>query len=58
MKSATQKLSKSDGDTGVRELRAAGWSAARVLGTAAHAVGLIDRVRDVAVDDLAALVAS
>ena len=26
MKSATQKLSKSDGDTGVRELRAAGWT--------------------------------
>ncbi len=57
MKSATQKLSKSDGDTGVRELRAAGWTAARVLGSAAHAVGLIDRVRDVAVGDLAALVA-
>jgi glutamyl/glutaminyl-tRNA synthetase len=34
MKSATEKLSKSDGDTGVRELRAAGWSAEDVL---AHA---------------------
>ena len=31
MKSATEKLSKSDGDTGVRDLRAAGWSAAAVL---------------------------
>jgi glutamyl-tRNA synthetase/glutamyl-Q tRNA(Asp) synthetase len=31
MKSATEKLSKSDGDTGVRDLRAAGWSAADVL---------------------------
>jgi glutamyl-tRNA synthetase/glutamyl-Q tRNA(Asp) synthetase len=30
MKSATQKLSKSDGDTGVREMRARGWSAIRV----------------------------
>jgi glutamyl-tRNA synthetase/glutamyl-Q tRNA(Asp) synthetase len=31
MKSPTQKLSKSDGDTGVRDLRAAGWSAEKVL---------------------------
>jgi glutamyl/glutaminyl-tRNA synthetase len=31
MKSATEKLSKSDGDTGVRDLRAAGWSAEAVL---------------------------
>jgi len=30
MRSATEKLSKSDGDTGVRDLRAAGWSAADV----------------------------
>jgi glutamyl/glutaminyl-tRNA synthetase len=37
MKSATEKLSKSDGDTGVRELRAAGWPAADVL---AHARAL------------------
>ena len=36
MKSATEKLSKSDGDTGVRDLRAAGWSAEAVL----------DRARD------------
>jgi len=34
MKSATEKLSKSDGDTGVRDLRASGWSAEAVL---AHA---------------------
>jgi len=38
MRSATEKLSKSDGDTGVRELRAAGWSAAEVL---AHARALV-----------------
>jgi glutamyl-Q tRNA(Asp) synthetase len=35
MKSATEKLSKSDGDTGIRDLRAAGWSAADVLARAA-----------------------
>jgi glutamyl/glutaminyl-tRNA synthetase len=31
MKSPTQKLSKSDGDTGVRDLRTQGWTAAQVL---------------------------
>ena len=31
MKTATQKLSKSDGDTGVRDLRAKGWSAEQVI---------------------------
>jgi glutamyl-tRNA synthetase/glutamyl-Q tRNA(Asp) synthetase len=41
MKSATQKLSKSDGDSGVRDLRAAGWSAADLIGYAAHVVGLL-----------------
>jgi glutamyl-tRNA synthetase/glutamyl-Q tRNA(Asp) synthetase len=40
MKSATQKVSKSDGDTGVRELRDAGWSAPRLIGHAAALVGL------------------
>jgi glutamyl/glutaminyl-tRNA synthetase len=35
MKSATQKLSKSDGDTGVRDLRAAGWTPERVIARAA-----------------------
>ena len=34
MKSPDQKLSKSDRDTGVRDLRAAGWSAVRVLDAA------------------------
>ncbi|MEP7117242.1 MAG: glutamate--tRNA ligase family protein [Acidobacteriota bacterium] len=56
MKSATQKLSKSDGDSGVRDLRAAGWSAGRVLGHAAHLAGLIERERDVSVDELPPLV--
>jgi glutamyl/glutaminyl-tRNA synthetase len=38
MKSPSQKLSKSDGDTGVRDLRAAGWSADQVLQKAATLV--------------------
>jgi glutamyl/glutaminyl-tRNA synthetase len=56
MKSATQKLSKSDGDTGVRDLRAAGWSSARVLGRAARLAGLVDAARDVSIDELPSLV--
>jgi glutamyl/glutaminyl-tRNA synthetase len=34
MKSSSQKLSKSDGDTGVRDLRAQGWTAEQVLAKA------------------------
>ena len=37
MKSAEQKLSKSDGDTGVRELRAKGWTPAEVREAAVRA---------------------
>ena len=40
MKSATQKLSKSDGDTGVRDLRARGWQPAQLIGEAARLAGL------------------
>ena len=40
MKSDTEKLSKSDGDTGVRQLRAAGWSAEAVLDRARRSVTL------------------
>jgi glutamyl-tRNA synthetase/glutamyl-Q tRNA(Asp) synthetase len=40
MKSSARKLSKSDHDTGVRDLRAAAWTAARVIGHAAYLVGL------------------
>jgi glutamyl-Q tRNA(Asp) synthetase len=39
MKSPTQKLSKSDGDSGVRDLRAAGWSADHVLQKAVTLLG-------------------
>lgn len=40
MKTPTQKLSKADGDTSVRDLRAVGMTAAKVIGRAATLVGL------------------
>jgi glutamyl/glutaminyl-tRNA synthetase len=40
MKSPTQKLSKSDRDTGVRDLRASGWTAEKVLGRARELANL------------------
>jgi glutamyl-tRNA synthetase/glutamyl-Q tRNA(Asp) synthetase len=40
--SSGRKLSKSDGDAGVREMRAAGVSAPEVIGRAAAAAGLVD----------------
>ena len=43
MKTNTQKLSKSDRDTGVADLRAAGWTAERVIGGAARAIGIASR---------------
>ena len=36
MKSPTQKLSKSDGDTGIRDLRAKGWTAEQVISSLAQ----------------------
>jgi len=36
MKSPTQKLSKSDSDTGIRDLRAKGWTAEQVISSLAH----------------------
>jgi glutamyl-tRNA synthetase/glutamyl-Q tRNA(Asp) synthetase len=48
MKSKTQKLSKADGDSGIRELRANGWRAEAVIGHAAAAAGLLPVERDVA----------
>jgi glutamyl/glutaminyl-tRNA synthetase len=39
MKSASQKLSKSDGDTGIRELRAKGWTPAQVIERALGMIG-------------------
>jgi glutamyl-tRNA synthetase/glutamyl-Q tRNA(Asp) synthetase len=40
MKTPTQKLSKSDGDTGVRDLRARGWTADAVIDRATHLAGV------------------
>jgi glutamyl-tRNA synthetase/glutamyl-Q tRNA(Asp) synthetase len=40
MKSPGRKLSKSDGDSGVRDLARAGWSPEQVIGEAAHQAGL------------------
>ena len=51
------KLSKSAGDTGVRELRAAGVRPDEVLGRAAHAAGLIAAMRALSHDDVAELFA-
>jgi glutamyl/glutaminyl-tRNA synthetase len=55
MKSPSQKLSKSDGDTGVRDLRRAGLSPGEVIGRAASLVGLIDRACPIPARDVAAL---
>ena len=56
MRSPTQKLSKADGDAGIRELRRAGWTSARVIGTAAAMAGLAGPA-DVSAADVASLFA-
>jgi glutamyl-Q tRNA(Asp) synthetase len=43
MKTPTQKLSKSDGDTGVRDLRARGWTPAQVIARARELVERTER---------------
>lgn len=50
-----RKLSKADGDTAVRELRAAGRAPADLIGEAAAAVGLIDAPRPVEATAVGAL---
>jgi len=55
MKSATQKLSKSDGDGGIRELRAAGWTAPQVIGRAAALAAVIAAARPVRAADVGSL---
>ena len=52
MKSPTQKLSKSDGDTGIRDLRAKGWTAPEVIGQAAARAGLIDEARPIRAEEV------
>jgi glutamyl/glutaminyl-tRNA synthetase len=49
------KLSKSNRDTGIGELRAAGWSRERVLGEAAAAMGLLERARSLTPDEIAGI---
>lgn len=51
-----RKLSKSAGDTGLAELREAGWSPGRVLGEAARRAGLAPERDELAARDLADLV--
>src|SRR2546425_2675110 len=51
-KPSGEKLSKSSGDTGVRALRAAGVSAAEVIGRAAAAVGLLEMARPLAATEV------
>jgi glutamyl/glutaminyl-tRNA synthetase len=51
-----QKLSKSDRDTGVRDLRASGWSAERVIGQAAFLAGLISEPRAVRADEVSSII--
>ncbi len=55
LKESGEKLSKASGDTGVRELRDEGLSAAQVIGRAAAACGLMNGVRPIAAADVAAL---
>lgn len=50
-----EKLSKSLGDTGVRELRAAGLTAAEVIGRAAAHAGLVERPRPISAAEVARL---
>lgn len=52
-----RKLSKSGGDTGVREWRARGASPEEVIGLAAHGAGLIPAPRPVGAPEAAALIA-
>ena len=58
MKSTTQKLSKADRDTSVRDLRHEGWAASAVIGRAAASVGLLEMERPVPADQVAAFFAA
>lgn len=58
MKSAREKLSKSDGDTGIVALRHAGWSPARVIGRAAFLAGLTSTEAPLPADAVPSLFAS
>lgn len=58
MKSASQKLSKSDRDTGIRDLKAAGWRAETVIGEAAVRAGLIGVKRDIHAREVSTIIPS
>ena len=49
------KLSKADGDTSVRDLRAAGRTAPEIIGEAAAAIGLIDAPRPIEAAEVSSL---
>ncbi len=57
MKSATQKLSKADRDTSIRDMRHAGRSVENVIGLAAHAAGVVDAARPMTRSDAEAQIA-
>ena len=52
-----RKLSKADLDTSIRDLRAAGWTPAELIGKAAAAVGLIDAPRAIEATEVGSLFA-
>jgi glutamyl-tRNA synthetase/glutamyl-Q tRNA(Asp) synthetase len=55
LKASGEKLSKAGRDTGLRDLRAAGWTAARVLGEAAFQGGLLPLAHPLHAAELAGL---
>lgn len=55
LKASGEKLSKASGDSGVRELRAGGATAAEVIGRAAYAAGLQEKPSPIAAGDVAGL---
>jgi glutamyl-tRNA synthetase/glutamyl-Q tRNA(Asp) synthetase len=55
MKTPMQKLSKSDRDTGVGDLRRQGWTSPAIIGRAAHLAGLLDRDEPLAAGRIAGL---
>src|SRR5262245_1875269 len=58
MKSKTQKLSKADRDTSVRDLRREGWTAPAIIARAAASVGLLEVDRPVRADQVAGFFAA
>jgi glutamyl-tRNA synthetase/glutamyl-Q tRNA(Asp) synthetase len=58
LKPSGEKLSKASRDTGLRDLRAAGWGPEQVLGEAALRAGLLPRARQLTPAELGPLFAS